>query len=70
MDKYLLVVMGVLMIGIPIAFLESSTGELRDQPLFPLFWESIGGIITIIVLRSYNNMTETQNANRERSRRK
>ena len=65
-----MVVMGVLMIGIPIAFLESSPGELRDQPLFPLFWVSIGGIITIIVYSSYKNKKATQKANRERRRRK
>ena len=70
MDKYLLVVMGVLMIGIPIAFLSPTTGELRDQPLFPLFWVSIGGIIVIIVYSSYKNKKETQKANRERRRRK
>ena len=70
MDKYLLVVMGVLMIGIPIAFLSPSTGELRDPPLFPLFWVSIGGIIVIIVYSSYKNKKETQKANRERRRRK
>ena len=70
MDKYLLVVMGVLMIGIPIAFLESSIGELRDPPLFPLFWVSIGGIIVIIVYSSYKNKKATQKANRERRRRK
>ena len=68
MDKYLLVVMGVLMIGIPIAFLSPTTGELRDQPLFPLFWVSIGGIITIIVYSSYKNKKATQKANRERRR--
>ena len=70
MDKYLLVVMGVLMIGIPIAFLSPTTGELRDPPLFPLFWVSIGGIIAIIVYSSYKNKKETQKANRERRRRK
>jgi hypothetical protein len=70
MDKYLLVVMGVLMIGIPIAFLSPTTGELRDPPLFPLFWVSIGGIIAIIVYSSYKQKKETQKANRERRRRK
>ena len=70
MDKYLLVVMGVLMIGIPIAFLSPTTGELRDPPLFPLFWVSIGGIIAIIVYSSYKQQKETQKANRERRRRK
>jgi len=70
MDKYLLVVMGVLMVGIPIAFLSPTTGELRDPPLFPLFWVSIGGIIAIIVYSSYKQKKETQKANRERRRRK
>jgi len=70
MDKYLLVVMGVLMVGIPIAFLSPTTGELRDPPLFPLFWVSIGGIIAIIVYSSYKNKKATQKANRERRRRR
>ena len=70
MDKYLLVVMGVLMVGIPIAFLSPTTGEFRDPPLFPLFWVSIGGIIAIIVYSSYKQKKETQKANRERRRRK
>jgi hypothetical protein len=67
MDKYLLVVMGVLMIGIPIAFV-SPTGEIRDQPFIPLFYVSIGGIIVIIVYSSYKQKKETQRANRERRR--
>ena len=49
MDKYLLVVMGILMVGIPIAFVSPTTGEIRDQPFIPLFYASIGGIIVIIV---------------------
>ena len=67
MDKYLLVVMGILMIGIPIAFV-SPPGEIREQPFIPLFYVSIGGIIVIIVYSSYKQKKETQRANRERRR--
>ena len=68
MDKYLLVVMGILMVGIPIAFVSPTTGEIRDQPFIPLFYASIGGIIVIIVYSSYKQKKETQRANRERRR--
>lgn len=68
MDKYLLVVMGILMVGIPIAFVSPTTGEIRDQPFIPLFYVSIGGIIVIIVYSSYKQKKETQRANRERRR--
>jgi len=70
MDKYLLVVMGFLMIGIPIAFITPTTGELREEPFILLFYVSIGGIIAIIVYSSYKNKKATQKANRERRRRK
>ncbi|MEC7711562.1 MAG: hypothetical protein VX415_00135 [Thermoproteota archaeon] len=68
MDKYLLVVMGILMVGIPIAFVSPTTGEIRDQPFIPLFYASIGGIIVIIVYSSYKQKKATQKANRERRR--
>ena len=68
MDKYLLVLLGVLMIGIPIAFLSPTTGELREQPFFPLFWASIGGIIAVIVYSGYKGKKEIQKVNRERRR--
>ena len=68
MDKYLLVVMGFLMIGIPIAFIEPATGELREQPFYALFWVSIGGIIAVIVYGSYKAKKVRQQANRERRR--
>ena len=68
MDKYLLVVMGILMVGIPIAFVSPTTGEIRDQPFIPLFYASIGGIIVIVVYSSYKQKKATQRANRERRR--
>jgi len=33
MDKAMMVVLGFLLVGIPIAFVQPDTGELRDQPV-------------------------------------
>ena len=68
MDKYMMVVLGFLMIGIPIAFLSPTTGELREQPFIPLFYASIGGIIVVIVYSGYKGKKVRQQANRERRR--
>ena len=68
MDKYLMVVLGFLMVGIPIAFVSPTTGELREQPFIPLFYASIGGIIAVIVYSGYKAKKERQKANRERRR--
>ena len=68
MEKILLVVLGFLMIGIPIAFISPTTGELREQPFIPLFYASIGGIIAVIIYSGYKGKKERQKANRERRR--
>ena len=68
MDKYMMVVLGFLMIGIPIAFLSPTTGELREQPFIPLFYASIGGIIAVIVYSGYKGKKARQQANKERRR--
>ena len=68
MEKTLLVVLGVLMIGIPIAFISPTTGELREQPFIPLFYASIGGIIAVVIYSGYKGKKERQKANRERRR--
>ena len=68
MDKYHLVVLGFLMIGIPIAFLSPTTGELREEPFILLFYASIGGIIAVIVYSGYKGKKARQQANRERRR--
>jgi len=64
----LLVVLGVLIIGIPIAFISPTTGDLREQPFIPLFYASIGGIIAVIIYSGYKGKKERQKANRERRR--
>ena len=68
MDKYMMIVLGFLMVGIPIAFVSPTTGELREQPFIPLFYASIGGIIAVIVYSGYKGKKERQKANRERRR--
>ena len=68
MDKYLLIVMGLLIVGIPIAFVSPTTGELREEPFILLFYTSIGGIIVIIVYSSYKAKKQREKANRERRR--
>jgi len=68
MEKTLLVVLGFLMIGIPIAFISPTTGELREQPFIPLFYASIGGIIVVIIYSGYKGKKERQKANKERRR--
>jgi len=68
MDKYMMVVLGILMIGIPIAFISPTTGELREQPFIPLFYASIGGIIVVVVYSGYKGKKARQQANRERRR--
>ena len=68
MDKYMMIVLGFLMVGIPIAFISPTTGELREQPFIPLFYASIGGIIVVVVYSSYKAKKERQKANRERRR--
>ena len=64
----MMVVLGFLVVGIPIAFLQPETGELRDQPLYLLFYASIGGIIVVIMYNGYKGKKARQQANRERRR--
>ena len=68
MDKTMMVVLGFLIIGIPIAFISPTTGELREQPFIPLFYASIGGIIAVVIYSGYKGKKERQKANRERRR--
>jgi len=63
MDKIMMVVLGFLVVGIPIAFMQPDTGELRDQPLYLLFYASIGGIIVVIMYNGYKGKKARQQAN-------
>lgn len=59
-----------MVVTIPIAFVEPSTGQFRDPPLIPLFYAGIGGIIIILVYSSYKDRKERQKANTKRRSRK
>ena len=55
-----------MVVTIPIAFVEPSSGEFRDPPLIPLFYAAIAGIIIILVYSSYKERKERQQANAKR----
>ncbi len=59
-----------MVVTIPIAFVEPSTGEFRDPPLIPLFYAAIAGIAIIVLYSSYKERKERQKANAKRRARK
>ncbi|MDH3276520.1 MAG: hypothetical protein OEL77_04265 [Nitrosopumilus sp.] len=67
MDKYLLVILIFMIVGIPIAFFSPTTGELREPPLIPLFYASIAGIIIIFLYSAFKERKEKQ---KERTKRR
>ncbi len=70
MDKYLTVILIFMVVTIPIAFVEPSTGEFRDPPLIPMFYAAIAGISIIFIYSSYKERKERQKANAKRRSRK
>jgi len=59
-----------MVVTIPIAFFEPSTGELRDPPFFTLMWAAIAGIIIIVLYSSFKERKERSKANAKRRARK
>ena len=59
-----------MVVTIPIAFVEPSTGDLRDPPLIPLFYAAIAGIAIIVLYSSYKERKERQKANVKRRSKK
>ena len=57
-------------VTIPVAFVEPSSGQIREQPLIPLFYGAIAGIAIIIIYSSYKEKKERQKANARRRSRK
>ncbi|MGH1566362.1 MAG: hypothetical protein ACRBB5_02820 [Nitrosopumilus sp.] len=70
MDKYLLIILGFMIVGIPISFVYPTTGEIREQPLILLFYASIAGISIIVVYSSYKERKERQKDNAKRRSKK
>jgi hypothetical protein len=59
-----------MVVTIPIAFVEPSTGDLRDPPLILLFYAAIAGIAIIVLYSSYKERKERQKANVKRRSKK
>ena len=59
-----------MIVGIPISFLDPSTGEIRDPPYLGLFYLSIAGIAIIVLYSSDKDRKERQKANAKRRARK
>jgi len=59
-----------MVVGIPIAWISPLTGEMREVPLLPLFYGSIGGIILIVFYSSYKEKKQRQKANEKRRKSK
>ena len=59
-----------MVVTIPLAFVEPSSGEFRDPPFIPLFYTAIAGIILILVYSSYKEKRERQKVNAKRRSRK
>ncbi len=70
MDWYLLVIMIFMIVTIPIAFVSPGTGEIREQPLIPLFYAAIAGMIIIILYSSYKNRKQKQKDKAQRRSKK
>ena len=70
MDKYLLIVMIFLVVTIPIAFVEPSTGDIRDRPFFELMWIAIAGIIIIFLYNARKEGNQRRAANAKRRSKK
>jgi hypothetical protein len=70
MDKYLTILLIFMVVGIPIAWVSPMTGEIREQPLLPLFYGSIGGLILILLYSGYKDKKERQAINAKRKRSK
>ncbi|MCP2506153.1 MAG: hypothetical protein NLN56_03960 [Nitrosopumilus sp.] len=70
MDKYLTVLLIFMVVGMPIAFISPTTGEMREPPIYVLFYGSIGGIIVIMFYGGYKDKKERQKVNAKRKRSK
>ena len=59
-DKYLLVILIFMIVTIPLAFVNPGTGEIREQPIIPLFYAAIAGIIIIVLYSSFKERKQRQ----------
>ncbi len=65
-----MVILMFMVVTIPIAFVEPSTGDFRDPPIIPLFYAAIAGIAIIVLYSSYKERKERQKTNAKRRSKK
>jgi len=56
-----------MIVTIPIAFVNPGTGDIREQPIIPLFYAAIAGIIIIIL---YSSFKERKLRQKDRAKRR
>lgn len=59
-----------MIVGIPISFVSPTEGSIREQPLIPLFYGSIAGIIIIFFYSGYKERKRKQEERRKRRSKK
>ena len=64
-----MVIMVFMIVGIPIAFVSPTTGEIREKPLILLFYGSIAGMSIIVVYSAYKDRKSRQRADSDAKRR-
>ena len=68
MGKYLSIVLAMMIVTMAIAFVSPYEGDIRPEPIYPLFWASVAGAVVIIIYNSYQNRKKQQEVRRERRR--
>jgi len=66
MGKYLSIVLAMMIVTMAIAFVSPYEGDIRPEPIYPLFWASVAGAIVVIIYGSYQNRKKQQELRRER----
>ena len=66
MGKYLSIVLAMMIVTMAIAFVSPYEGDIRPEPICPLFWASVAGAVVVIIYGSYQNRKKQQELRRER----
>ena len=49
MGKYLSIVLAMMIVTMAIAFVSPYEGDIRPEPIYPLFWASVAGAVVVIL---------------------
>ena len=65
-----MIILVFMVVGIPIAFVDVTTGNFKDSPRLDVFYGSIAGIIIIMIYSSYKDKKDRQKSNAKRRAKK